>query len=37
MIRSILKHTKSFEVAGELEYSRMPEMGVISCPLAFEL
>ncbi|KAI6820890.1 hypothetical protein KC340_g13446 [Hortaea werneckii] len=37
MVRSILKHNKSFEVAGELEYSRMPEMGVISCPLAFEL
>ncbi|KAI7286933.1 hypothetical protein KC345_g919 [Hortaea werneckii] len=37
MIRSILKHTKSSEVAGELEYSRMPEMGVISCPLAFKL
>ncbi|KAH6634711.1 cytochrome P450 [Chaetomium sp. MPI-SDFR-AT-0129] len=36
-LRTLLKHTKSFEVNGELEYARMPEMGIISCPLSFEV
>ena len=34
-LRVILQRTKDFEVAGELEYARMPEIGIISCPLKF--
>lgn len=35
MLRVILRNTKDFEVAGELQYSRMPELGIISCPMRF--
>ncbi|KAK4149608.1 cytochrome P450 [Chaetomidium leptoderma] len=36
-LRSLLKNTKRFEVNGELQFARMPEMGIISCPLGFEV
>lgn len=36
-LRVLLSKTKGWEVNGELEYSRMPEMGIISCPLKFEV
>jgi hypothetical protein len=35
-MRVILENTKDFHVDGPLQYSRMPEMGIISCPLRFE-
>ncbi|KAL1954746.1 hypothetical protein VTO42DRAFT_746 [Malbranchea cinnamomea] len=35
MIRTILNNTKDFEIDGPLQYARMPEMGVVSCPLKF--
>jgi len=35
MVRVILRNTKDFDVAGELQYSRMPELGIISCPMTF--
>jgi cytochrome P450 len=31
----LLRNTTNFEVVGELEYARMPEIGVVSCPLKF--
>jgi cytochrome P450 len=34
-LRVILSETRGWEVNGELEWSRMPEMGIISCPLKF--
>ncbi|CAJ2509980.1 Uu.00g058800.m01.CDS01 [Anthostomella pinea] len=34
-IRVILRSTKDFDVDGPLQYSRMPELGLISCPLRF--
>jgi len=34
-IRAILRSTTDFEVNGPLEYARMPEMGLIGCPLKF--
>lgn len=35
VIRVILRSTKDFEVDGPLQYSRMPELGIISCPMRF--
>ncbi|TDZ14160.1 5-methyl-1-naphthoate 3-hydroxylase [Colletotrichum orbiculare MAFF 240422] len=35
VLRVILRNTKDFEVDGELQYSRMPELGIISCPIKF--
>jgi hypothetical protein len=35
MLRVILRNTKDFELNGELQYSRMPELGIISCPMKF--
>ncbi|KAF6793453.1 cytochrome p450 [Colletotrichum sojae] len=35
VLRVILRNTKDFEVDGKLQYSRMPEMGIISCPMKF--
>ncbi|KAL0930161.1 cytochrome p450 [Colletotrichum truncatum] len=35
VIRVILRNTKDFDVDGELQYSRMPELGIISCPVKF--
>jgi len=32
-LKAILMLTKDFEVDGDFEYARMPEMGIISCPL----
>jgi cytochrome P450 len=37
MLRVILQSTNDFEVDGELEYARMPEVGIISCPVRFVL
>jgi cytochrome P450 len=34
-LKVILQSTKDFEVDGPLEYARMPEIGIISCPLKF--
>jgi cytochrome P450 len=34
-LRVLLRSTKDFEVVGDLEYARMPEIGVVSCPLQF--
>jgi cytochrome P450 len=34
-LQVILGNTKDFEVDGEPEYARMPEIGIISCPLKF--
>lgn len=34
-MRVILRKTKGFEVDGPFEYSRMPELGIISCPMRF--
>jgi cytochrome P450 len=34
-LRVLLESTKDFEIDGELEYARMPEIGIISCPLRF--
>ncbi|KAF2418898.1 putative cytochrome P450 [Tothia fuscella] len=36
-VRVLLERTKDFDVNGPLEYARMPELGIISCPLKFEL
>jgi len=36
-LRTLLKNTKGFKVNGELQFARMPEMGIISCPLEFEV
>lgn len=33
MLRVVLRNTKDFDLAGELQYSRMPELGIISCPM----
>ncbi|EQB46202.1 cytochrome P450 [Colletotrichum gloeosporioides Cg-14] len=35
VLRVILRSTMDFEVDGELQYSRMPELGIISCPMRF--
>ncbi|KAH8895354.1 cytochrome P450 [Thozetella sp. PMI_491] len=35
VLRAILRNTHDFEVDGELQYSRMPELGIISCPMKF--
>lgn len=35
-LKTLLKRTSDWEIAGELEYARMPELGIISCPLRFE-
>jgi cytochrome P450 len=34
-LRVLLEKTSDFEVDGPLEYARMPEIGIISCPLKF--
>jgi cytochrome P450 len=36
-VKVLLKSTKDFDVNGPLEHARMPELGIISCPLKFEL
>jgi len=36
-LRTLLTKTKSFKVCGELQYARMPEVGIISCPLVFKV
>jgi len=36
-VQVLLRKTKDFEVCGEIEYARMPEVGITSCPLRFEL
>lgn len=34
-MRVILRATEDFEINGPLQYSRMPELGIISCPMRF--
>jgi cytochrome P450 len=34
-LRVLLERTSDFEIDGPLEYARMPELGIISCPLKF--
>ena len=34
-LRVLLERTTDFEVDGPLEYARMPEIGIISCPVKF--
>jgi cytochrome P450 len=36
-LRTLLASTKNFEVNGPLAYSKMPELGIKSCPLKMEL
>jgi len=36
-LKVLLEKTTDWEVSGELEYARMPELGIISCPLKFQL
>ena len=35
-VRVLLRSTDDFEVEGPLEHARMPEMGIISCPMGFK-
>ncbi|KAK8009938.1 hypothetical protein PG990_008903 [Apiospora arundinis] len=35
VIKVILRNTKDFEIDGPLQYSMMPELGIISCPMRF--
>ncbi|CAI6334209.1 unnamed protein product [Periconia digitata] len=35
VIKVLLRSTRDFEVEGPLQYSRMPELGIISCPMRF--
>lgn len=32
-LKVLLKRTSDFEICGELEFARLPELGMISCPL----
>ncbi|KAF2671826.1 putative cytochrome P450 [Microthyrium microscopicum] len=34
-LKVLLQSTSDFEINGELEYARMPEIGIISCPVKF--
>jgi cytochrome P450 len=34
-LKVLLERTTDFEIDGPLEYARMPEIGIISCPLKF--
>jgi cytochrome P450 len=34
-LTQLLSRTKDFEVAGELGYARLPEIGLLSCPIKF--
>jgi cytochrome P450 len=36
-LKVLLRNTKDFDINGELEYARMPELGIVSCPLKFTL
>jgi cytochrome P450 len=31
----LLRNTKDFDIDGELEFARLPELGIISCPVKF--
>ncbi|CAN8103535.1 unnamed protein product [Discula destructiva] len=33
MLKVILQSTRDFKVDGPLEYARMPELGIIGCPM----
>lgn len=35
VLKIILNSTKDFEIDGPVEYARLPEVGMISCPLKF--
>lgn len=34
-IKVLLRDTEDFEVSGPLDFARMPELGIISCPMTF--
>lgn len=34
-IKVLLRDTEDFEVNGPLDFARMPELGLISCPMTF--
>jgi cytochrome P450 len=36
-LTQLLERTKDFEICGELGYARLPEIGLLSCPLRFIL
>ena len=36
-LKVLLRDTKDFEINGPLEHARIPEMGIISCPLKFKV
>jgi hypothetical protein len=34
-VRVLLRDTVDFDVVGPLDHARMPEIGIISCPMTF--
>jgi cytochrome P450 len=36
-LKVLLRNTKDFDIVGPLEHARIPEMGIISCPLKFKV
>jgi hypothetical protein len=36
-LRMMLKRTRDWDVAGELQFARLPEIGIIGCPLKIGL
>jgi cytochrome P450 len=34
-VKVLLRNTTDFDVVGELDYARMPEVGITSCPMKF--
>jgi cytochrome P450 len=36
-LRTMLSRTKDWDVAGELQFARLPEIGIIGCPLKMEV
>jgi cytochrome P450 len=35
-VKVLLRDTEDFEVVGPLDHARMPEIGIISCPMTFD-
>ena len=36
-LRTMLSRTQDWDVAGELQFARLPEIGIIGCPLKMEV
>lgn len=36
-LKTLLMSTTDFDIGGELEFARLPEVGIISCPLDFKV